>query len=297
MKTALLSLVIAVSVAILSLLQFDRYQKFTQITNHTLAELDKKVHAKLAEFDKDVTTIKQQEQNLLSQVQNTDWKLKEAEYFVALADAKLHANRDVKAAIELLTEAAGKIQALSDPELVGLQQALSTDLNALKQVSVPNVEDMWFKVSQSITASQKISPRHSTLNAASKETSANIPAVKAEDTWQTKLHQSFDEIKSLVKIRRYSKPIEPLLSETQQSMVQDILRSLLEQIRFAILNSEDKQFQKSIQETHEWIASYYETNDLEVKNLQDTLKKLAEINLRPTLPALTSVEQFSALRQ
>ena len=80
-------------------------------------------------------------------------------------------------------------------------------------------------------------------------------------------------------------------------MVQMILRSLLEQIRFSILTTENSLYQQSIKETTDWLARYYETNSQTVKQIEESLTALKKINLRPELPNLTTPQQITALRQ
>ena len=74
------------------------------------------------------------------------------------------------------------------------------------------------------------------------------------------------------------------------------MRSLLEQIRLAILTTEDKIFQKSLQDTQQWLSRYYGETDPVVKKIHNTLTELSAIQLRPTLPFITALEFFNTLR-
>jgi len=295
-KTTIFSLIIAIAVAVLSLFQFDRYQKFTYNTQSHFNELEKKVSTHLTDFTSDLSQLKEQEQDLLARTQHSSWKIAEAEYLVSLAATRLQTSRDVQSAIQLLTSAQEKIESLSDPNFLPIQEALSRDLTALKNVTLPNLEALWLSVSDMIAETDPLVPRNTTLEVQKKEQPANIPEPKEPDSWQQKLLKTLDYLKDLVKIRHYAKPIEPLLTEAQQTMVKEILRSLLEQIRFSILATEQKLYQQALQETKQWLMTYFENENAIVTQVQQQLDSMQDIQLRPELPEITSVSQFNAIR-
>lgn len=296
MKTTIFTLIIAVAVAILSLFQFDRYQKFTYNTQTEIANLEKKLNSSLAEIQKTVSKVKDQTQDLLTRSQQSTAKVSEAEYLVSLANTRLQTTRDVGSAMVLLKTAIDRVQALTDPSFLPLQDALQADLNHLKAVPEPNLPSLWLEVSDIIQKIEPLSPRSMASDLKSKEGSVPANNAAQKDSWQQKLVQSLQEIKDLVKIRHYAKPVEPLLTETQQTIVKEILRSLLEQVRFSILATENTLYQQSIHETKEWLAAYFDTTNPTIQTIQQELAALAEINLTPELPLLTSVSQFKTLR-
>jgi uroporphyrin-3 C-methyltransferase len=295
-KTTIFALIIAISVAVLSLFQFDRYQKFTYKTQTDIAHLEKKVDQTLSEIQTTVSKIKNQTQDLLTRSQQSTAKVSEAEYLSSLANTRLQTTRDVGSAIVLLKTALDRVSTLTDPSFMPLQEALQADLSHLKAVPEPNLPSLWLEVSSIIQKTEPLSPRSMANDLKQKDDKTQPKNTNSKDSWQQKLIQSLQEMKDLVKIRHYGKPIEPLLTETQQTIVKEILRSLLEQVRFSILATENALYQQSIRETKEWLTAYFDPTDPTVQAIQQQLTALGDINLTPELPILTSPSQFKTVR-
>lgn len=300
MKTAIFSLIIAISAALLSALQFERYQTFSNNTHASLTTLENKMNLALAGFNDELTKLKSSEEAILNRTQNPTFKTAELEYLIRLASTRLQTTRDVKTAIELLTLAQTKIQALNDVSLSPLSEAIGKDIITLQQASTLNVEDLWLKISSIIDQTALLSPQTITANAQPKE-AAPQPQEKQPDTsrasvWKQRFFESLKSIKDFVKIRHSTQRIEPLLSETQKNLIQENLRALLEQMRLAILTTEDKIFQKALQDTQQWLSQYYDATDPVVQKVQNTITELSAIQLRPTLAPITALEFFNTLR-
>ena len=301
MKTAIFSLIIAISVGILSAFQFERYQTLSSSTHASLTALENKMNLSLASLRDELTKLKTSEEAILTQAQNPTFKTAELEYLIRLASARLQTTRDLKAAIELLTLAQTKIQTLNDLHLSPLSEAIEKDILTLQQASTLNIEDLWLKVSDIIDQTASISSQTLTANAQQTEATAQPqPQEKQENTSRLSIlkqgfFESLESIKDFIKIRHSTQRIEPLLSETQKNLIQENLRSLLEQIRLAILTTEDKIFQKALKDTQQWLSRYYDETDPVVQKMQNTITELLAIQLRPTLPLITAVEFFNRL--
>ena len=194
MKTAIFSLIIAISVAILSVLQFDRYQTFSNNTQTSLVALENKMNLSLTGFKDELTRLKTSEEAILTRTQNPTFKTAELEYLIGLASTRLQTTRDVKAAIGLLTLAQTKIQTLNDVSLSPLSEAIGKDLIALQQASTLNLEDLWLKVSSIIDQIALISPQTMTANTPQKEASPQ-PQEKQSNTsrasvWKQRFFES-----------------------------------------------------------------------------------------------------------
>lgn len=299
MKTAIFSLVIAISVALLSVLQFDRYQTFISTTQAKLTASEHKTNLMLTGFKDELSKLKTAQESILTQTQNPSFKTAELEYLVRLANTRLHATRDIKATIELLTLAQTKTQGLNDLSLSPLSEAIGKDLNTLQNAALPNVEDLWLQVSTIIDQAATLSPQIITSNTHQKEIipqTQQPPNTTRLNTWKQRLLESLETVKDFIKIRHSEKAIEPLLSETQKNLIQENFRSLLEQVRLAILTANDKIYQKTLQDTQEWLSRYYEDKNPIVIEIQNALTRLSEIQLRPEVPSITALEFFNTLR-
>jgi uroporphyrin-3 C-methyltransferase len=299
-KTSLLSLVIAISVAILSLFQFDRYQTFSKNTQTNLTSLENKTNATLEHFKTDLTTLKTTDEALLTRTQNPSFQTAELEYLVRLANTRLLATRDVKATIALFTLAQTKIQALNDLSLSRLSDAITQDITLLQKSDLPDVTDLWLKVSTVIEQTRQLSPEMIASNAnqtkTTEPTSKIEPSLSRTDIWKKRFFESLETIKDLVKIRRSTQAVEPILSETQKNLIQENLRVLLEQIRLAILTNDDKIYQQALQDTQEWLLRYYGNTNRQVQEIQNTLTGLSTIQLNAPLPHLIAIDFFNTVR-
>ncbi len=297
MRTAIFSLVISICVALLSLLQFDRYQTFTNNTQSNITALENKINLTLTGFKNELAKLKDAEEAILTRTQNPTFKTAELEYLVRLANTRLEATRDVKATIALLTLAQAKIQTLNDASLSPLSEALDKDLFTLQHTTSPSLEDLWLKVSTIIDQTTKLSPQSmmpATQTELTKQNAENNSSVMS--TWKRRFFESLEAIKDFIKIRRSTQTIEPMLTETQKGLIQENLRSLLEQIRLAILTTEDTIYQKAIKETQQWLSRYYGETDPTFQEIQNTLNALSGIQLHPVLPKITALEFFNTLR-
>lgn len=310
-KTAILSLLIAVSFAIFSLFQFEKYQSDSSEIRNNFQQLDESINSKLAALHKEMDALATQEKALLAKNQSPTLDLSDAEYLVHSAVLRLQAFRDVKTATLLLTTALDKIKKLNDPRFVSLQGALQTDITNLKNFPDSNLVELWLKTTTIMeqvnqlplrgnpySVSEAQSPEKAEASKTG-ETSEKPEAInlQADKTWKQALINSWHEIKDLIKIRSYTKPIDPTLSLSEQALIKENLRLMLEQVRFAILNREVKIYLQSLQEIQQWLDQYFDESHEKVKETKNILAGLAGVNLQPELPNITSLELFNALRQ
>lgn len=263
--------------------------------------------------------------------QNTTLALAEAQFLVQNADLRLKTLRDVKAAILLLNSATDKLKTLKEPKYAALQTALHTDIMNLQTYANQNAvspSDLWLQISAVIekanglplrenlaqpnltntgdtttgsttagntTTSNSTTNTNKDTNTASTATANPSAAESNTHTWKEAIHNGWQEIKDLVKIRHHNRPVEPLLSLNEQNLVKENLRLLLEQLRFATLNNDTAVYRKAIQEIQLWLSTYFDESNDTVKAIQNDLTKLAGVDLQPKLPAMQSLAAFNAL--
>lgn len=306
MKTAIFSLIISICVALLSLFQFEKYQKLSSDTHNSMQKLEKEIKSNLEPMQKEIDKLATEEQTLLTQSQNTTWIIAESSYLVNAAALRLKAYRDVKSAVVLLSEALNKIQKLNDPTLVPLKEALKTDLSALQLIPHIDATELWLKATVLVEQVAELPfrmPKNivNTAVDASTATTLPTPSTSHETTtvsaWKQALTDSWIQMKDLIKVRHHTKPIEPLIELSQQNLARENLRLMLEQLRFSILNVDSKMYTKLIQEIETWITLYFDETNEKVRDAERVLKALAEVQLQPELPTVTqSLAQFNVLR-
>lgn len=295
MKTATMSLVLSITILVLSLFQFDRFQKTNHVAQGSIKHLEVELKAKLEQFASEISAIKKQEATLLQQNQSSTLNLTEAKSLVSLSDVRLRIAHDLPGSIALLTQASEKIQAIPDSSLTPVQEALAADIKALQAVALPNIEELWLTISTLIESLSPLAPRELVLPPTQKTPptlSSNTPPTH----WKAALWDSLHKLKDLVKIRHTTHAIEPILSETEKNLVKENLRALLEQVRLSLLMQEDKIYQQALLAADAWLTTYYDDSHPDIQKAHTVLNDLKITPLRPELPILTSVELFKAIR-
>jgi len=298
LKTALFSLLIAISVALLSLFQFEKYQTLSQQTQITFSKLENEMKSKVEDLDNSVRLLKGQDQAILTQLKVNTWGQAEVDYLVTLASIELETQRNPNLVLQLLTKAQSKLQQLDDPSLDSLNEALTTDVTNLKNLAMPDRRMLWLRVSTLMDEASRLSPQQSLMKAIHQAPQKAEPKETSTDSsWKTLMQEGLDNLKGLVKVQRHSKPVEPILPQMEQVLVRENLRLLLEQVRLAIMSRDNEIFYKAIQEAHDWLSTYYEESQKEVRNVQHSLYALSKMNLSPPLPQLTSPAFLKDLRE
>lgn len=298
MKTALFSLLIAISVAFLSLFQFEKYQTLSQQTQITFSKLENEMKSKVEDLDNSVRLLKGQDQAILTQLKVNTWGQAEVDYLVTLASIELETQRNPNLVLQLLTKAQSKLQQLDDPSLDSLNEALTTDVTNLKNLAMPDRRMLWLRVSTLMDEASRLSPQQSLMKAIHQAPQkAERKETSTDSSWKTLMQEGLDNLKGLVKVQRHSKPVEPILPQMEQVLVRENLRLLLEQVRLAIMSRDNEIFYKAIQEAHDWLSTYYEESQKEVRNVQHSLYALSKMNLSPPLPQLTSPAFLKDLRE
>ncbi len=298
MKTATFSLVISITIAIFSLFQFGKYQKFSYSSLEHTQKLEQRVTTQFDAIQTEIAKLQQKTQENTNTIsarhQNSVISLAETESLIFLANIRLQAARDVKTALILLKTAEEKIQLMQTPHLLPLQQSLRQDIQALQAVVVANTEDLWMNINTIIEQTAALSPRTLSLGL---QTAVHEPKTPPESlSWKQSLLKSVSSMKDLISIRHYSKPIEPILSERQEELVKENLRALLEQARLAVLTQEEKIYQEALKNSVKWLETYYDESNQVVKNAHVALQTLQASHLQMQLPIITSLEQFKTLR-
>lgn len=300
MKFTWLSFLIALCALIFSIFQFGQTREALQSTQQNLLQVEEGLNTKIEDLQKQRhRQIPQIPQTLQPASRPTGPELDNLSHFeiailIQLAATQLNTTQDLPATLSLLNAAHSKIQALHDPQLEPLNTAIQGDLQALAKVRATNPPRTWQTIATLIDETQDLSPRH--RGSFQEPTPHNQSATASFTTWQTFFYHCLQSFKDLIKIQRHTKPIEPLLSDTEQRLVQQQLRLFLEQLRLTTLMKHESLYAKLIQDTQQWLDHYYDEKDPKVLSLQQSLKTLKTVSLENTYPPLSCLHQLSLLR-
>lgn len=183
MKISVISLIIALAVAVLSVFQFARYQKMNDTVQSKLSTYEKRFNANIEQLNqqqlnqdqqiqleqkklqqlqelenKDATEIQNQIQNqnqavTAAQTQENvnanlanmqdHWRIFEAYYLTELAQERLQTTYDLEGAKRLLIKAYADLEAVKDPSYGPIRDLMEKQINTLESTSLPNINEIW----------------------------------------------------------------------------------------------------------------------------------------------------------
>ncbi|WP_110654591.1 uroporphyrinogen-III C-methyltransferase [Salinicola halimionae] len=226
----------------------------------------------------------------LAQQQQADpreWLHAEAEYLLRLANQRLQLERDVKGAKALLNAADERLREADNPALVPIRRAIQSELASLDSVPVIDRTGLYL----ALMAQQEQLARLP-LKQDIEEIAAGKGDAKPTGGWRQQLATLGSELKDLVTVRRHDQPLEALITPQQESYLRQNVRLLLEQAQLALLKSEPKLYQASLDKALELVEGYYATDNDGVTHSIDKLKSLRDNEVRPELPDISQSSQL-----
>ena len=213
------------------------------------------------------------------------WRLAEVEYLLSVANQRLILQRDSKTALAALHSADQQLRSLADPALVPVREAIASEVSALQAVSEPDVVGM-VAILNSLTKAVETLPL---LDTAPKRPSLEEGAgQKYRDLhWRDLPLAIWQDLKSLVRIRRVDQPAEPLLPPQEEVNLRQNLRLKLEQVKLSLLRGETPLYRQQLATAGEWLTAYFDREASAVQAMQQNLEQLGKVELRPELPDIS----------
>ena len=250
---------------------------------------------KYQELQKNLTQIQDIIQKKFSP-NDTIAQLSEVKQLIQLAHYNLIYLRDPSSALSALHLADKQLAELNSPPV-----ALDTLRNLLAQ-NIANLNALpHLDLSSALTqlnALQIQATQLPLLNNESTVKEASPNAKTSEKKWLNAIEASLHSFQQLIVIRHLDKPIQPLLPEAQQQVLQHNLQFLLQQAQWALLHQQQTIYQASLLQAKKAIQQHFAENSSVVQAMIQRLNELEKINLQPSLPDLTSTLQaVNAIRQ
>ncbi|MCK0744599.1 uroporphyrinogen-III C-methyltransferase [Chromohalobacter nigrandesensis] len=216
-----------------------------------------------------------------------EWLHAEAEYLLRLANQRLQLERDVKGAKALLQAADERLADADNPALIPVRRAIQSELAALD--SVPTVDRTGLYLA--LMAQQEQLAGLPLKQDVEEMAAQNGDDSSLEGGWQQQLSRLGGELKDLVVIRRHDEALEALVTPEQESYLRQNVRLLLEQAQLALLKTEPKLYQASLDKAITLIERYYDTQREAVNNSLERLESLRDKTIRPELPDISESQQ------
>jgi uroporphyrin-3 C-methyltransferase len=263
-----------------------------------LARIDTVAEHRHAQSEEQLERVEGAIQELRGRIgmEHREWAVAEVEYLLRIAEHRLHLERDQSAALALLHEARNLLALQEQAEYLPVLRLLDTDIRKLTAVSLPDRGTLAAELGDlaaTITA-LPLAVVETTGVAAqpSAETAPRAAETSESSGWRRVVGMIWQDIRSLVTIRREGVAPRPLLQPDQHYFLKQNLQLKLETARLALLAGNNRTYRDALAEADEWLQRFFDTSATAVTGARATIARLAAIELQPQLPVIGQSRQL-----
>ena len=266
----------------------------TQVDSMTgnFAAVDDAIRQLERKQDEQAETLTSFYRDMQKQGSNEDWAIAEVEYLLIIAMQRLLLEEDVTTALAAMEAADLRLNNLSNPGLLLVRKQLASDMNQLRSVNLADTVGMAIYLADMVDLSADLPLRAEviveTMDPSSTDTNASNDEPVVDPLWKRIPKILWQEIKSLVVIKRSGEVKQALLLPNEEYFLYQNLRLELESARQAVLRSDSQNLRSSIDLILPWMRQYFNTSDSAVVNVMETLDKMRSVELKPDLPDVSS---------
>ena len=234
-------------------------------------------------------------------MESEDWALAEVEYLLIIASHRLLLEKDFNTALVAMRLAETRLAGLRNPDLIPVREQLVADINQLEAVNRVDISGLAIYLGDIIDRSAELPLKKpeplQTQSGAEPGNGTNGESAQSTDL-ESVFKQIWEELRSLVVIRKGAEHRYEFLLPEQSYFLQQNLRLELENARMSVLKRDTDNLRTSITLVTDWLTAYYDVSDAPVANILDTLDKMAELELDPPVPDISSsLETLRAFRK
>lgn len=217
----------------------------------------------------------------LDRIDTSYWRLAEAEFLLDQAHQRLFITHDADTAEMLLASADGAIMQQKDPSLLPLRAAIAKDRAALHNVPRVDRDGIYLRL-------QALSSQVGVLISNNRFLQADDDSAEGNDTTEKSYADIlWERLLSIVRIRHYDQPVEPLLPPEQQLYFSQNLQLALLQAQLGLLQSQQETYTSNLARAHAWVSQYGQTSDPVVMEWLNEAQTLMRMNIAPTMPDIS----------
>ena len=278
------------------------FQLLTISVNTNAADIDKLqrrlVHSQNNQHDIQVV-LERMQKALANLSQPNDWQIEETIYLIHLAQYNLEYQQDVPVAQALLKQVSHLLAQLHKLDLHDIQQDVADAelaLKALPKYPVATILLQLNALQNQVGNLPMLQPSLSKKDMAINQGDNTKPEQKA--TWRNYLYVAMKQLKDLIIIKHYDKPITLLSFSQNRVYITEQLHLLLSQAQWAMLRIDQQAlFTESLQSAENWISTYYDQSSSQVQAFQQTLQALiSDGKLTVQYPDLAKIEADLTLK-
>lgn len=217
----------------------------------------------------------------LERIDTSYWRLAEAEFLLKQAHQRLFITHDADTADLLLASAEGAIMQQKDPGLLPVRSAIAKDRTALKNVPRVDRDGIYLRL-------QALSSQVSVLTSDNRFLQADDDTPNDANTEEKSYTDVlWGRLLSIVRIRHYDQPVEPLLPPEQQLYFSQNLQLALLQSQLGLLQSQQETYASNLARAHAWVGQYCQTSDPLVMEWLNEAQALMRIEISPPMPDIS----------
>ena len=221
----------------------------------------------------------------LGQVQPNTWLAAESLYLVNLAERRLLIEQDINTAIQLLVDANIRLDAMNDPSVFYLRQAISEDLALLAAIPKPDTDSVYLALSGVIRQLETLPLAH--IYVPDPAELPTKPEISDDvNDWQANLLASVKRFMgNFISVTRRESAVEPELPPKQRWFVRANIRQQLLIAQQSVLEGNVAIYQDALTNVERWLKQYFDLTQPSVVASINTIIELNKKNVAQVLPA------------
>ena len=243
----------------------------------------------------------------LGSTTRTDWYLSEAAYLTRLASQRLQTERSTKNPLALLQKVDSILVELNEVGMLAVRAAIATDIATLRLAGEIDVEGIVLELNALTAEIDQLSmiqlsvPVPDINQALDSNGSVNADVNSTlSQRWSSLVDMFSQSLGQLVQVKQRVEPIERVLSASEESIVRNNLRLLLQQAANAALREQQTIYDLSLKRAQQWVAQYFQMNS-SVQVLKNRMIDLSGKQVVQQLPridgSVNALEAFMIIRQ
>ena len=224
-----------------------------------------------------------------------EWAYAEIEQSLFIASQQLTLAGNVKGALIALQAADSRLQRMNRPQLATLRKAINRDIERLK--AAPHVDTVAIsaRLDGLIAQADKL-PLAMDVRPQPVQP-ADAPKQAGDDWWLRFWHETWAELRQLVRVQQMDTPDVALLAPGQAYFLRENLKLRLIGARLALFARDTASYKADLKAARDWLSRYYDTRHNSVAYALGLLRNLHEAEAGIEAPDITaSLEAMRTLR-
>ncbi|MDA1064764.1 MAG: uroporphyrinogen-III C-methyltransferase, partial [Proteobacteria bacterium] len=228
------------------------------------------------------------------------WLLREAAYYLQLANAQLQLAGNPELASLALGVADERIVELSNPALTNVRMAIADERAALDGMTTPDIEGITLKLSSLARTVATLPMRRIERSSAPAVDELPADASSLDRAW----HSIRRATSGLVRHNTIDETVMPLISPEAEYFLRANMALQLQTARLALLRGEQSAYAESLADASSWLETYFDVSSNSVKaalqllaTLPDGMQDIAKPDISGSLQLLRRYSSVSETTQ